>query len=365
MIYDVAVIGGGIVGCSIAAELAERGVSVVLLERDRIAAGASSAAAGMLAPQSEAHGPDAWFQLLLRARAEHEPLAHKLREETGIDTGYRKDGVLRVAISEGEREELRERAAWQRAAGLRAEWLEPAEARELEPALSPALQGALWCPDEAQVHSPRLTQALALLATRMGATIREGAPATSLESGAVCTPSERISVGAIVLAAGVWSGQIQANLPLEPVKGQIVSGILSPAAAPTKIVWGANAYMVPKADGQLLVGATEEPGNYDTRPTLGAMSRLIASAAHLVPSLRDMPLNTAWAGLRPALPDRKPALGQLGDRLFVAVGHYRNGILLGPLTGKIMADLVLEGRAHEDLSPYRPDRFALEPALTG
>jgi glycine oxidase len=357
--YDVAIVGGGVIGCAIAAELADAGAKVVLLERDRIGAGASGAAAGMLAPQTEAHAPDPWFDLLLAARAEHEPLSCRLRHETGIDVGYRRDGVLRVAVSEPERRELRARAEWQQAAGLPVEWLEPDDAQRLEPTVSPDIAGALWLPDESQVQSPRLVQALALLAQRRGAHIREGAPVLGVEKDAVRTAAERVSVGAVVLAGGVGSAFVDgARLPVVPVKGQIACGQLTPACAPRHIVWGAGAYLTPKAGGELLVGATEEEGTYDTRPTLGGIAGLIAAGTQLLPTLRDMPLVQAWAGLRPALPDRKPALGRLGD-LFVATGHYRNGVLLGPLTGKLIAQLVLGKQPTWDLTAYAPERLAL------
>ncbi len=363
MTYDVAVVGGGVVGCAVACELAGHGASVILLERERVGSGASSAAAGMLAPQSEAHPPEEWQQLLLAARAEHEPLAARLREETGVDVGYRRDGVLRIACTEAERRELQERAASQRADGLAAEWLEPEDAVRLEPALSPEIAGALWLPEESQVHSPRLVQALALLATRLGVDVREGAPVLGVASQAVIIPNERLSAGVVVLAGGVWTAAIEGvSLPLQPVKGQIVSAAAT-AAAPRHMIWGPGAYLTPKADGQLLIGATEEPGNFDTRPTLSALSGLIARGAQLVPSLAGLPLNTAWAGLRPALPDRLPAIGRLADALFAATGHFRNGILLGPLTGKLIARLVLGEDPGVDLRLYSPDRFAREPAL--
>jgi len=414
--YDVAVVGGGVIGCAIACELAERGVKVVLLERDRICSGASGAAAGMLAPQAEAHASDPWFKLLLAARAEHEPLACRLRHDTGIDVGYRRDGVLRVAAGADERGELRQRCEWQRRHGLAAEWLEPDEMLRLEPGLSPDLAGGLWLPDEAQVQSPRLVQSLALLALRLGVDVREGTPVSGLQiadgrtaelrpadgigglrqdgpaaaldvsdlrrphpdgpgqrqggrsAGAsgrvqgVLTPTERISTGAVVLAAGVWTPFIEGVdcLPVQPVKGQIVSGLQGAGCAPRHVVWGAGAYLVPKAGGELLVGATEEDG-YDARPTLGGISGLVAAGARLMPSLAGMPLNGAWAGLRPALPDRLPALGRLGgvEGLFAATGHYRNGVLLGPLSGKLMAQLVLGERPAHDLEPYSPARLTI------
>ncbi|MFI5267395.1 MAG: glycine oxidase ThiO [Chloroflexota bacterium] len=363
--YDVAVVGAGVIGCAIASELAVRGAKVVLLERDRVCSGASGAAAGMLAPQTEAQAADPWFELLLAARAEHESLACKLRHETGIDVGYRRDGVLRVAVSAGERQELRDRGNWQQRLGLAVEWLEPEDALRLEAGLSPDLAGALWLPHEAQVQSPRLVQGLALLAQRLGVDVREGTPVVGVDMaagrvGSLRTGAERISAGAVVLAAGVWTPFMDGvkRLPVEPVKGQIVSGLQGAGCAPRHIVWGAGAYLVPKAGGELLIGATEEAG-YDARPTLGGMAGLVRAGTRLMPAIAGMPLNSAWAGLRPALPDRLPALGRLRevDGLFVATGHYRNGVLLGPLTGKLMAQLVLGEPLAHDLAPYSPARF--------
>jgi glycine oxidase len=357
MTYDVAIVGAGVIGCAIACELAERGAKVVLLERERVCSGASGAAAGMLAPQTEAHAPDPWFELLLAARAEHEALACKLRHETGIDVGYRRDGVLRIAADDAERRELRDRADWQRQHGLAVEWLEPEDALRMEPGLNPNIAGALWLPDEAQVQSPRLVQALALDAQRHGAEIREGVPVLAVGKDAVRTPTERLSAGAVVLAGGVGSAFVHgARLPVFPVRGQIACGQMTPICGPRHILWGAGAYLTPKAGGELLIGATEEEGTYDTRPTLGAIADLIAAGEKILPSLRHIPLTQAWAGLRPALPDRKPALGTLNG-VFVATGHYRNGILLGPLTGKFMAQLILGQTPAWDLSPYSPSRF--------
>ena len=366
MSYDVAVVGAGAIGCALTVELAERGASVVLLERERVCAGASGAAAGMLAPQTEADTADPWFELLLAARAEHEPLACRLRHDTGIDVGYRRDGVLRVAAGEHERAELQARAAWQSQRGLAIEWLEPEDARKLEPALAPDLAGALWLPDESQLQSPRLVQALAVQAQRLGVDIREGTPVIGLDQPAgkltgVRTPAERISAGAVVLAAGVWSGLVDGvpPLPLAPVKGQMACAWPG-GAAPRHVVWGAGAYLTPKAGGELLIGATMEP-SWDARPTLGAIAGLIAEGARLLPVVAAMPLHGAWAGLRPALPDHLPAIGPVPglDGLFVATGHYRNGILLAPLTAKLLAPVILGEAPVSELAPYSPARLVV------
>ncbi len=364
--YDCAVIGGGIVGCATAAELARSGAKVVLLERERIGAGATWAAAGMLAPQSEAHEPSDWLRLLLAARSGYGQVADLLHGETGIDVEYRRTGVLRVALSEPERDELRDRARWQREQGLAVDWLEPREARALEPSLSPSAAGALWLPDEAQVHSRRLVRAAAALARRYGADVREGATATAVvhDHGrvrGVQTPAGLVIAGAVVLAAGAWSAFVDVpgeRPPVSPVKGQIVSGFSSEGWRPAHIIWGPAGYVVPRAGGRILIGATEEP-TFDARPTLGAIAGLVQSGSMLLPELACLPLAAAWAGLRPATPDRLPLIGPAGDAegFFVAGGHYRNGVLLGPLTGKLMAQLVLGQPLDLDLSPYSPHRF--------
>ena len=232
---DVLIVGGGVIGCSIAYYLALAGVRVLLLERDQIAAGASGVAAGMLAPQVEAAFDDPFFELTLLGRSEHAGLAATLLDEVGLDVEYRATGILRVARDEAERVELRRRQAWQTARGLIAEWLEPAELGAREPLLRGAagrlLAGGLWLPDEGQVRSPRLVQALAAASVRRGARVIEGAWATSLTtSGAAVTavesPVGRFVAGSYVLAAGVWSRDIAKTagleLPVRPVKGQIV-----------------------------------------------------------------------------------------------------------------------------------------------
>ena len=364
-------VGGGVVGCSVAYHCAEAGLRVTVLERDRLGAGASGAAAGMLAPQVEAHQPDAFLDFCLAGRAEHHVLAERLRDEADLDVEYRRTGVLRLALEEREAVDLRGRAGWQQRRGLAAEWLEGADLARLEPAFAGAagrrLVGALWLPDEAQVRSPRLVRALATAAIRRGATFQEGTPVLGIltQSGRVTgvrtyqgtVPAERV-----VLAAGAWSGPLAETggfaVPVEPIKGQIVAlgALMQP---PRHILWSGECYVAPKVDGELVVGATEEHAGFDSRPTLSGLLQLATGATDLLPALGRLPVLSQWGGLRPATPDRFPVIGAAPQvaGLYVATAHYRNGVLLGPLTGRIVADLMQGRPPCVDVTAYTPARF--------
>jgi glycine oxidase len=370
-IPDVLVVGGGVIGCAIAYAAASAGLLVTLIEGERLGAGASGAAAGLLAPQVEAHQPDDFFAFGLAGRMEHTRLAPRLLEEAGLDVEFRQTGILRLALEEREAVDLRGRAVWQHDQGLTAEWLDPFQVGQREPAFAGAagrrLVGALWLPEEGQVRSPRLVQALAIAAIRRGATFREGLPAVALQGAgdrivAVHTPTGPLPAGAVVLAAGAWSGAlartIGIHLPIEPIKGQIIA-LGSLMRAPRHILWSGECYVAPKADGQVIVGATEERAGFDRRPTLSGMLQLALGATNLLPELGRLTVETQWGGLRPAVPDRLPVIGWApGYRnLMLATAHYRNGVLLGPLTGKLVTELLLQQEPGWDLSPYAPQRL--------
>jgi glycine oxidase len=371
------VVGGGIVGTAITYALARAGATVTLLERTRVAAGASGVAAGMLAPQVEAPFADPFFELALRGRASHAPLAEQLFEETGLDVEYRQTGILRVARTEAERADLERQWRWQAARGLAAEWVASAELGEREPLLAGVagrlLAGALWLPDEAQVRSPRLVQGLAMAAAARGARLIEGCWVTALEQRGgrvvgVRTSTGQIDAEVVVLAAGVWSAElgrsVGLDLPLQPVKGQVLS-VRGLGRMPRQVLWCGEAYLVPRPDGEIVLGATEEEGNFDARPTLAGLHRLTEAALEVVPAVGGYTIEGMWAGLRPAAPDRRPIVGWAPDveGLMIATAHYRNGVLLGPLTGQVVARAIAAGQGDPEaidpfFAPFSPARFA-------
>lgn len=368
---DVAIVGGGVIGCSIAYHLSLAGSSVRLIERDRLASGASGVAAGMLAPQVEAHYDDPFFDLCLRGRDEHVQLAEDLKDRVGLDIERRTTGVFRLALDEAERVELLRQMNWQVKRGLRAEWYEPQELGDLEPLLRGAagrlLAGGLWFPDEAQVHSPRLVAALAEASVQREAVLSEGTWATEIlldrhRATGVRTPAGIIEAGSVVLAAGVWSTDLAraagVDVPVTPVKGQLIT-LRAMGRAPTRIIWTGECYLVPKTGGQVILGATEEEGNYDRQPTLAGIGALATSAMEQLPWAGQYSVEGVWAGLRPAAPDRFPIVGRVPglENLLVATAHYRNGVLLGPLTGRRVAEAIQTGLIASEFAPFGLERF--------
>ena len=368
---DVVIVGGGVIGCSIAYHLTLAGSSVRLIERDRLASGASGVAAGMLAPQVEAHYDDPFFDLCLRGRDEHVELAEALMDSAGLDVERRTTGVFRLALDEAERVELRRQMQWQVKRGLRAKWFEPSELGALEPLLNGAagrlLAGGLWFPDEAQVHSPRLIAALAAASVKRGADLSEGTWATEIlvegnRAIGVRTPAGIVEAESVVLAAGVWSTDLAraagVEVPVTPVKGQVIT-LRALGRSPTRILWTGECYLVPKTGGQVILGATEEEGNYDRRPTLAGVGALATAALEQLPWAGQFNIEGVWAGLRPAAPDRYPIVGWAPglDNLLVATAHFRNGVLLGPLTGRRVSEAIRTGVIASELAPFGLERF--------
>lgn len=362
---DVIVVGGGVVGCAVTYFLAAAGYAVSLLERGDLASQASGAAAGMLAPICEATDDGPFFELGVRSLAMFPELVPVLRERSGIDPQFVPSGILRVAGTDEEARHLQAHASRFRTHGL--EWLDAQAAREREPLLRPDLRGALWSPREAHVYSPLMTRAYAGAAASLGASLEMGVPVIELlregdRVRGVQTPDGPREAGLVILCTGAWTRFCTAWLgvpvPIEPVRGQILA-VETPRPAPRSIVWGEGAYLVPKLSGQLIVGATQERAGFDCRTTAEGVARLLAAAARYLPVLAEATLRHAWAGLRPDTPDHLPLLGPLPgvEGLLLAAGHFRNGVLLSPITGELIQRLVSTGTLPPEAAPFRAERL--------
>jgi len=341
-------------------------VRPLILERGKVGGEASSGAAGMLTAQAHTDEPGPLFDLMLASRSLYKPLAEELRQRTDLDIEYRTLGHLVPALTAEEDELVARRVAWQAARGLPAVRLSAKEARELEPGLSPAVRGAGWFPEDHHVNNTAVTQALASATLRLGGQVRVDCTVVDLvregeRVTGVRTLEETISADTVLLCVGAWSRQFKAAaglpLPIIPAKGQIVVARLNSPAL-QHVVYGPGAYAVPRPSGEHIIGSTLEYVGYDKRVTVEAVTGILARMTALAPALREAEMVASWACLRPAAPDGLPILGPIPGRrgLLVATGHFRNGILLAPITGKLIAELVTEGKPTISLQPFRPDR---------
>lgn len=365
---DVLVIGGGLVGCSVAYECAKRGLSVVVAERGETGRGASWAAAGILTPIHLADYPPALVELCVAAQASYERWAEEVRAESGIDPEFRRDGMLVLATDDAEEAEVARLLAWKRDHAQPCEELDAAGAARVEPLVSPSIRRALFLPDVAQVRNNRLVRGVAAAAARRRAHFLECAEVIDLELVGARVMGARTTAGAAhagttVLAAGAWSSSIAARIalhvPVEPVRGQMLLTEV-PGARLSRMVLCGEQYLVPRTDGRVLVGSTTERVGYDASVTLDGVRLLAERAARMVPALAGAPLRQSWAGLRPASPNRIPFLGPVPgiDGLLLACGHFRNGILLGPITGRLIAQAIMGERPDLPLEPYAVGRTA-------
>src|SRR3989442_11269056 len=364
-IDDVVVVGGGIIGCAIAREAARSGLRVRLLEKGAFGREASGAAAGLLSPQAEADGVDPLFLLCLASRDLFPEFSRQVAEESGLDPALSEHGTLVVARSGAEAETLDRRAAFQRSLGLAAERLSGETTRLMEPALHPDWSEGLSLPRDRTVDNAVLMRGLELSAGRLGAHLEGGALGERLmvANGRVVgveRSGERVSAGAVVIAAGAWSAEIAGPgvklVPSHPVRGQIVC--FGPSSVPVHPIFTHRVYLVPRRDGRVLAGSTMERSGFDKSVTGSGLAGLSTSALALVPALGEAPFHSAWAGLRPATPDELPAIGRArAPGLLYACGHLRNGILLAPVTARIVTSLLRDEDPGMDLSPFDPCRF--------
>ncbi len=363
------IVGAGAIGLASGWRLAQRGLRVTVLERDEPGAGTSRVAAGMIAPIAEAYiGEQELLALGMRSAAAYPSFISELAEASGSDPGYVQSGALLLARDRDEAEALERELAMRVSLGLRVERLLPGQARALEPALAPALRLALDVPDDHAIDPRRLTAALAVALVRAGGELRAHTEVASLvvQDGAVrgvaLGDGTRLFADAVVVAAGVWSASIpglpaEAVVPARPVKGQIM--LLHDPSGPgllTRVVRMGRGYVVPRGDGRYVIGGTMEERGFDRTVTAGAVFELLRDASELVPGVSELVIDELMAGLRPGTPDNGPIIGAGAlPGLHWATGHYRNGILLAPLTAELVVASVL-GEAPS--GAFSPDRFS-------
>jgi glycine oxidase len=358
---DVLIIGAGVIGCSLAHELARANVRVTVVDRGRVGGAASSAAAGLLTPTVSTSPAGPLVELCHQSAALYEAWGEELRAAGAGDIGFRRRGLLEVWTT-GVPSDATDSAF----ASRRVELLSEAELRRLEPALAGPASGAAYYPDDAQVDPARLTREVARVAELAGVRILEHEPVHELvRSGdrisAVYTAAACYRPGLVVLAAGAWSGDLVrglgVSLPTRPVKGQLLQADcrLSPVRTPMFV---GDALFVPRSDGTLVLGVTVEEAGYDDRVTLAGLRTILTLTSSAVPATGQLPLGRAWAGLRPATPDGLPYMGPVPPlrNLWVSTGHFRKGILLAPACAQGMARSILADHLDDSLQPFKPTR---------
>jgi glycine oxidase len=369
---DVLVVGGGVIGCSVAYYAARAGARVTLVERDRPGAQASSAAAGMLAPLAEDARPGPFLDLALASLGLYGGLVEELRERTGIDVELLRAGLLRLAFDTDDAAAYRASLAWQQDLGLPVQWIDAAEVRRLAPLAAPSVSGAVYSRAEPQVNPVRLVEAFARGAAALGAEVEVGRVVRGLLREGERVVGVRLAdgeaaAGHVVLAPGAWAAAcgewLGITLPVEPVKGQMLA--VQPGGPPLlHTLYGRRGYLVPKADGTVHVGATVEHAGFDRRVTVAGINALLEMVATIAPALGEAGFVRAWAGLRPGTPDHLPLLGPVPglEGVSLAAGHYRNGILLAPITGEVVTQAALGGSPALPLAPFSLERFLGTPA---
>jgi len=368
----VAVIGAGVVGLGVAWRLAAQGATVKVFDKGAAGSGASHAAAGMLAACSEAEpGEEALVALGRESQARWPAFAANLLQASGIDVELRTEGTLVVALTADDQARLNHHLVFQQQLGLPLHWISAAETRRREPHLAGKLAGAVFSPEDHQVDNRKLAAALRVAAETAGAVVHEHQPVGAISShagrvdGVVLADGTKVAAEAVVLAAGAWSRSIEGvppalRPPVRPIKGQMLS-LRMDATAPllAHVLWAPGAYLVPRRDGRLLIGATVEEKGYDTTLTAGGVLTLLEAAWRAVPAVEELPIDEMWVGHRPGSRDDAPILGAGPiDGLIYATGHHRNGILLAPITADAIARLVLDGQAEPAIRPFGVERFA-------
>ncbi len=364
----ILIIGGGVIGLSIARELHKKGVSqITIIERREIGKEASYAAAGMLAPHAETDKIDDFYFFCDESNKLYPNFAAELFDETDVDIELDKNGTLYLAFTEKDVIEIRRRFEWQKSAGLAVEHLTARETRQIEPFVSPDVLESLFFPNDWQVENRKLLHALQKYCELYDIEIRENTEIKNLliENGKIVgveTATEKFYAEKTVLATGAWTSLIKAGsfaLPkIKPIRGQMIS-FQTAKRIFGKVIYSPRGYLVPRQDGRILAGATVEDAGFDKSVSVAGIELLRDHTLEIAPTLENLEISEKWAGLRPFAPDGLPVLGGFAEieNLFIATAHYRNGILLAPLTAKILADKIAENLDSKYLEIFNPQRF--------
>jgi glycine oxidase len=363
--YDAVIAGGGLIGGAIALELARAGLTVALFDRRQPGTEASWAGAGILSPAPESTGMFPLVPLGKASLAHYPEYVSALEEISGEDVGFRQKGTLEALFSRDARSELSTIIAVLHGMGLRAEALSAEDARELEPALSEETEAAVLRPDEASIDNRKLTAAILQAARRTGVEIFAEKSVTGVwREGQRCKglqlQSEKVEAGWTVIAAGCFSAEIEgiaAYAPVRPARGQMIA-LRADNLNIERVLWSEKIYLVPRNNGQILAGATVEYVGFEKRLTVGGIEKILAGAIELAPGLAEAEIQETWCGLRPDSPDHLPILGPTDiDGLLIATGHFRSGILLTPITARLVCEWITKQSVSVDWDRFSPMRF--------
>jgi glycine oxidase len=368
----IAIIGGGVIGLSIAWRIAREnaGHRILLLDANRAGEGTSRVSAGMIAPIAEAGFEDPHFiQFARLSRERYRAFVSDISIDADTSVALGEEGSIIVSIHRDDVDAMRRVYEHRRHADLPVEWLTGTQAREIEPTLTPRVSAAMWIPYDGQVNPRVLLPALVRACHRRGVELHEGARVTRIliDDEAVAgveVNGESVEADVVVLCAGAWSGTI-GGLPedvvpqVRPIRGQILRLTRTADFATRKVVRGPRAYLLPKDDGTIVVGATQEEAGFDATPTAGGVKTILENAWEMVPSIYDLPIERIEVGLRPGTRDHLPLIGPTRIRgLIMATGHFRHGILFAPTTADAVCRGILTGDFGEDVAAFAPDRFA-------
>ncbi len=371
----VIIVGGGVIGLGIGWQLAKAGCTVSIYERNQAGRAASWAAAGMLAPHAEVHFEEReLLNMGVQSCRMYPEWVAELETDSRMNVGYRAEGTLIVGVDRDDARELEHLYESQKLLDLKVEWITGREAREMEPLLSPKITAAIWSKDDHQVDNRAMVEALIRAYQNADGILHEDTSVGKIEivdgkAKGIWVKDNLEEADVIVLAAGCWSNDIDGlpeavQPPVRPVKGQMLALQMEEGIVLEKVIraprakYPTDVYLVPKDDGRLVIGATSEEMGFDTRLTAGGLFELLRGTWEAVPGIYDLPVIETWAGLRPGSRDNAPILGETGvENLIMATGHYRNGILLTPITAREIAALILTGETSENIAHFQLSRF--------